>query len=60
MQRSPVFRTAREAYGFLWHERRNFLSLASPAIVVLGILDTLITGLGLLAVPSDFGEGADP
>ncbi len=41
----PVFRTVRDAYTFLWHQRRDFVSLAAPAFVVIAILNILFTVL---------------
>ena len=55
----PVFGTVREAYAFLWHQRRDFVSLAAPVFVVFAILGTLLTGL-FPELTSDIDEGVKP
>ena len=55
----PVFRTVRDAYTFLWHQRRDFVSLAAPAFVGIAILSTLL----MVLFPEFFSaidEGVEP
>ena len=51
MRKLPVWSTVLGAYGFVWYERRPFLTLALPAIAILTILTGAIRatdpGLGL-------------
>jgi len=54
----PVFETLMEACAFLWHQRRDFVSLAAPAFVVMVILEMLFTGLFPEYV-SDVNEGRE-
>ena len=59
MQRIPVFRTIREACAFLWHQRRDFVSVAAPAFVGIAILSTLL----MVLFPEFFSaidEGVEP
>ncbi len=52
----PVFRIVREAYAFLWHQRRDFVSLVAPAFMVVVILSTLLTRMlpERFAAPGEF------
>ena len=59
MLRFQVLRTILDAYTFVWRERQDFLSLAFPAIVALGILSTLLTWLAMSAVPTGEGKGTE-
>lgn len=52
-----ILHTVRDAYAFVWRERRDFLSLAFPAIVVLAILSTLLAWLAKATTPTGTGEG---
>jgi hypothetical protein len=55
----PVFRTVRDAYTFLWHQRWDFVSLAAPAFVGIAILSTLL----MVLFPEFFSaidEGVEP
>lgn len=51
MVKVSIWATVRESYGFVWYGRRRFASLATPAIVVLAILSTLVTWLAASTVP---------
>ncbi len=52
----PIIRTVREAYAFLWHQRRDFISLVAPAFMVVVILSTLLTWMfpKRFAAPGEF------
>ncbi|MDP6804563.1 MAG: hypothetical protein QF902_04430 [Rhodospirillales bacterium] len=51
MTKLPVLVIARLAYAYVWENRRKFLALAFPAIVVLGITTGLFSGVLYLAFP---------
>ena len=53
MKQLAVFEILRDACAFVWLERRGFLSLAFPGIVVIAILNTLFT---LSAFNNTFGN----
>ncbi len=59
MQGIPVFRTIREAYAFLWHQRWDFISLGAPAFIVIAILSTLFAVL-FPELFSDIDESVEP
>ena len=52
MKQLAVFKILRDTYAFVWLERRDFLSLALPAIVVLAILRTLIAWIEMSMAPT--------
>ena len=56
MIRLPVLAIVLDAYGFIWRERRDFMSLAFPAILVLSLLNMLLVWLGLPAMMAPSGE----
>ena len=55
MLRLPIFVTILEAYAFVWRERRDFMALAFPAILVLATLNALFS-FALPMPASDAGE----
>ena len=56
MKQLAVFKILRDTYAFVWLERRDFLSLAFPAIVVLAILSTLIAWIEMSMAPTRTDE----
>ena len=56
MKQLAVFKILRDTYAFVWLERRDFLSLALPAIVVLAILRTLIAWIEMSMAPTRTDE----
>lgn len=61
LMKLPVFRTVKEAYGFIWYHLREFWLLAIPAIVVVSIAGAVFSwGLWTLSGrPGSFGDYLD-
>ena len=50
MNKLPIFRTAAQAYAFVWLRRNQFWSLAIPAIAVVAITSALTSWLQWLSM----------